>query len=64
MTITSAQAFEFNAAQAADMIEKDLGIEVHITKGIDGFTRITATSLDVAAIGLDRAVNKFLAAAA
>tara|TARA_R110002153_G_scaffold263434_1_gene424741 strand:+ start:363 stop:509 length:147 start_codon:yes stop_codon:yes gene_type:complete len=48
------------------MIEKDLGIEVQITKGIDGFTRITATgtSLDVAAIGLDRAVNKFLAAAA
>jgi len=67
MKITSAQIFEFNAAQAAAMIEKDLGIKTQITKGIDGFTRIKAAGiarLDVSAIGLNRAIDKFLAAAA
>jgi len=55
---------ELEAAQTVDMIKKDHGIEAQITKGIDGFTRITAkgsSRLDVSAIGLGRAINKFLA---
>jgi hypothetical protein len=66
---TARQVFEFNAAQIADGIEKDLGIKVSIDKGIDGFTRIYPSDraqqtarLTVSAIGLNRAASAFTAA--
>jgi hypothetical protein len=66
---TAAQIFEFNAAQIADEIEKDLGIQVSIDKGIDGFTTIYPTDrklrtarLTVSSIGLSRAATAFHAA--
>jgi hypothetical protein len=61
---TAKEIFDFDAAQIVDMIKKDFGIDAAITKGIDGFTRITAPKVDVYAIGLSRAADKFIAAVA